>query len=209
MANLDLTKGWTRPEALIILIIIIGAPIAYFAQLQTYAKSQSYKAVSCLQGRQLDTCKQIDLAAIPAKDADRIRTFIKQQELIERQQKEALARAQRAEEDARRAAKAEADARFRAEGWWEQQPGIFVRWCTSTCEGSETYMDYAWLMEVWCRDRACGDIYARINIQRGSDGPVVAWTNETGYGDIGQKVVLTFQSGTPGSASLTEFIARG
>ena len=43
----------------------------------------------------------------------------------------------------------------------------------------------------------------------GSNGPVIGWTNETEYGGIGQKVILTFQSSTSGSASLTEFTARG
>jgi hypothetical protein len=53
-----------------------------------------------------------------------------------------------------------------------------------------------WRMEVWCKERACGDIYARINIMDGRNGPVIGWTNETAYGGIGQKVILTFQSST-------------
>jgi hypothetical protein len=140
---------------------------------------------------------------------------------IEREKQNDLDRLKRQEDEARKRevtrqnlaaaaakAKADAEAKFKAEGWWETEPGILVRWCDD-CSGSETYMDYVWRMEVWCKERACGDIYARINIQRGSDGPIVGWTNETAYGDIGQRVILTFQSSTPGNASLTEFKARG
>jgi uncharacterized protein YmfQ (DUF2313 family) len=98
---------------------------------------------------------------------------------------------------------------LRKEGWFEVQRGIYARWCNSTCTGAQSYMDYVWRLEVWCKEMACGDIYARINIQNGDTGPVVAWTNDTGYGDIGQKVILTFQSATNGNASLIEFKARG
>jgi len=98
--------------------------------------------------------------------------------------------------------------KLNAEGWFPVQDGILARWCTKTCRGSETYMDYAWRLEVWCKERACGDIYARVNIQDGNKGPVVDWTNKTGYGDIGQRVVLTFQSATSGDAYLTEFRAE-
>ena len=49
---------------------------------------------------------------------------------------------------------------------------------------------------VWCKERACGDIYARMNILNG--GTVVGWTNETAYGGYNQKVVLTFGSYTQG-----------
>lgn len=34
-------------------------------------------------------------------------------------------------------------------------------------------------------------------------------TNDTAYGDIGQKVVLTFQSSTSGKGRIVEFKARG
>jgi hypothetical protein len=122
-------------------------------------------------------------------------------------------------EDAKRQRQAQAQAEkdraaaeFKAQGWREQEPGIFVRWCDGDdqpCAPTETYMDVVWRMEVWCKERACGDIYARINIQDGQSGPVLGWTNATGYGDIGQKVILTFQSSTSGSARITEFIARG
>ena len=98
---------------------------------------------------------------------------------------------------------------LRSEGWFEVQNGIYARWCADSCPATQAYMDYAWRLEVWCKERACGDIYARINIQDGASGPVVGWTNDSGYGDIGQKVILTFQSATNGNASITEFRARG
>nr|BDD45711.1 hypothetical protein 15 [bacterium] len=118
-------------------------------------------------------------------------------------------------EAAERAAKkrkleAEKAAKFKAEGWWEEQPGIFVRWCSKVpCPGptSNGYSDYTWRAMVWCKERACGDIYARLNILNG--GTVVGWTNDSAYGGYGQKVVLTFGSSTPGKGQLVEFVARG
>ena len=103
-----------------------------------------------------------------------------------------------------------AEAKFKAEGWWEQKPGIFIRWCggkNAPCPGRESYQDYSWRAMVWCKERACGDIYAKLNISQ--NGTVVGWTNETAYGGYGQKVVLTFGSYTHGNGQLVEFIARG
>ena len=112
-------------------------------------------------------------------------------------------------------AKAAAEAKLKAEGWWEQKPGIFVKWCKNAsssypkrgdCPYTDSYMDSVWRMMVWCKERSCGNIYAKINILQGSDGPVVGWTNDTAYGDYGQKVVLTFQTSSNGNrASLVEF----
>ena len=112
----------------------------------------------------------------------------------------------RAERDAKQAA---ADAKFKAEGWWQQQPGIYVRWCTdkNPCPYTKSYQDYTWKAMVWCKERACGDIYARMNISQ--NGTVVGWTNETAYGGYGQKVMLTFGSYTRGQGHIVEFRARG
>lgn len=100
-------------------------------------------------------------------------------------------------------------ATFEAEGWWEQEKGIFVRWCSDTnpCPETDTYLDSSWRAMVWCKERACGDIYAKLNIT--NQDVVVGWTNDTAYGDIGQKVVLTFQSSTSGKGRIVEFKARG
>lgn len=107
--------------------------------------------------------------------------------------------------------KAAAEAKFKAEGWWEQEPGIFIRWCDGKnpwCPGPKGngYSDYTTRAMVWCKERACGDIYARLNIER--NGVVVGWTNDTSYGGYGQKVVLTFGSSIRGSGRLVEFIVR-
>ena len=74
--------------------------------------------------------------------------------------------------------------------------------------GDNTY----WLMEVWAKDRAAGDIYARVNIL--SNGTVVGWTNDTAYLAEGQRGVMTFSKYLPGygssyGAQITEFNARG
>jgi hypothetical protein len=100
------------------------------------------------------------------------------------------------------------EANFKAEGWWEVEDGIFVRWCKpqNPCPETHSYTDYTWRAMVWCKNRACGDIYARINILQGAT--VVGWTNNTAYGDIGQKVMLTFGSYTQGNAQMVEFITR-
>ena len=108
---------------------------------------------------------------------------------------------------------ADAEAKFKAEGWFELKPGIYGRWCTQTCSnadviGSASY----WLMEVWAKDRAAGDIYAQINVLE--DGVVVGWTNDTAYLSQGQRGVLTFSKYTPGhgsryTAQLVKFNARG
>ena len=56
---------------------------------------------------------------------------------------------------------------------------------------------------VWCKERACRSIYAKMNII--NNGVVVGWTNETAYGGKGQKVVLAFGSSTQGSGNIVEF----
>ena len=102
--------------------------------------------------------------------------------------------------------KAAAAAKFKAEGWWEAKPGIFMRWCSKVpCSGptSDGYSDYTWRAMVWCKERACGNIYAKMNIL--NNGVVVGWTNDTAYGGSGQKVVLTFGSSTQGSGRIVEF----
>ena len=126
-------------------------------------------------------------------------------------EKEEADKARRAKLAAAAKAKAAEEAKFKAEGWWEAQNGIFIRWCGSSnpCPGptSNGYSDYTWQAMVWCKEHACGDIYARLNILNGET--IVGWTNETAYADYGQKVVLTFGSSTRGSGRIVEFIARG
>ena len=123
--------------------------------------------------------------------------------LAEMEAKEKARKAKAAEENRKAAAK------FAAEGWWQQQPGIYVRWCTdkNPCPYTKSYQDYTWKAMVWCKERACGDIYARLNISQ--NGTVVGWTNETAYGGYNQKVVLTFGSYTRGRGNIVEFSARG
>ena len=116
-------------------------------------------------------------------------------------------RARKEQEDASLAKKRAAEAKFKAEGWRERKPGIFVRWCEdkNPCPGpsSNGYSDYTWRYMVWCKERACGNIYARLNITKG--GAIVEWTNDTAYADYGQKVVLTFGSRMNGSGQVVEF----
>ena len=97
---------------------------------------------------------------------------------------------------------------------WEttDKPGVYWRWCTNDSECSTDKVlgenKYS-LMQVWCKERACGDIYGQVNLIS-SAGVVVGWTNDTGYGDIGQKVQLTFDSHQDGweRAQLTKLNIR-
>ena len=106
-----------------------------------------------------------------------------------------------------------AQAKFEAEGWFELSNGIYGRWCTDTCSQAEVVGNSSyWLMEVWAKDRAAGDIYAQINIMQ--NGVVTGWTNDTAFLDKGQRGVLTFQkyglsNGAAYQAQLTKFNARG
>jgi len=117
------------------------------------------------------------------------------------------AKAKAAKEAADR--KAAAEAKFKAEGWSEVQNGIFVRWCTDTCNNSKVIGDNRYsLMEVWAKDANAGDIYAQVNLMR--NGVVVGWTNDTMYLSRGQRGVLTFDSYQYfDQAQLVKFNARG
>jgi hypothetical protein len=192
--------------------LLIGSPFALLIGL--------FSSVSLFQAKLLKDCNTGNFTACKnvASESKKEITNIKYLESIEEEKLLKLKAIKEAEEKKKKLvleqrmkaqAKANAEAAFKAEGWWEPQSGVFVRWCENQCAETESFMDSVWRMEVWCKDRACGDIYARINIMDGSNGPVIGWTNETAYGSIGQKVILTFQSSTSGTARLTEFTARG
>jgi len=118
-----------------------------------------------------------------------------------------------AQQKAKRESERKAAAKFKAEGWFQVSSGIYGRWCTETCSKAEVIGNQSyWLMEVWAKDRAAGDIYAQINVLK--DGTVIGWTNDTAYLSRGQKGVLTFTKYLPGygsqySAQLVKFSARG
>ena len=164
------------------------------------------KAKACILEKSIYSCKGIDKQEVAsinpdlAKDLNNAIWSANQKEAArERKEQQRLARIRREKEE------------FDRMGWWEQQTGIFVRWCTDTCSRAGLIGDGSYsLMEVWCRDRACGDIYAQVNFIR--NGSVVGWTNDTLYLGYGQKGVLTFQKyGLRGgnSTQLVKFSARG
>jgi hypothetical protein len=143
---------------------------------------------------------------------------------LEREKQRELARIKREEVEAKKREairqqlaaaaakeKAEEEKKFKAEGWWEASNGVYLRWCTDAnpCPGnaSDHYTSSVWRAMAWCKERACGDIYARMNISSG--GAVIGWTNDTAYGDFGEKVVLTFGSHLSGQGEIVEFLARG
>jgi hypothetical protein len=78
------------------------------------------------------------------------------------------------------------------QGWSEKEDGIYGRWCKENCNPTNIADNYA-VYEIWCKERACGDVYIQANLIT-SEGTVIGWTNETGYGDKGQKIQLTLDS---------------
>ena len=179
------------------------------------AQCNNGDAVACVEAYKIEAnheriTNQKWLSAFKESEAKRIA----EKQKLEADRKAAFAKLE-AEEKARKAKLAEQNrieaAKFKAEGWWEIQDGIFIRWCDRehpSCPGNtRSYTDYTWRAMVWCKERACGDIYARMNISQ--NGTVVGWTNETAYGGYNQKVVLTFGSYTQGSGRIVEFRARG
>jgi len=82
------------------------------------------------------------------------------------------------------------------EGWdTTSKEGVYSKWCkVGECDTSRVMGEqkYAILM-VWCKEVACGDIYARVNLLNAT-GVVIGYTNDTGYGNKGDKVQLTLSS---------------
>lgn len=205
--------------AFIALVAIFGLQRQQHEEAEVLRLNNS-RAEDCifLKGQSYN-CERIDLALLDPETSNKVTPFI---ETWKKTKAEAAAKVQAetnayqkqqkalAAEWKRKAAEAEAS--FKAEGWWEQQPGIFLRWCDGkhpSCPGprSNAYSDYTWRAMVWCKERACGDIYARLNILNGDT--VVGWTNDTAYGSYGQKVVLNFGSHISGTGRIVEFKARG
>lgn len=90
--------------------------------------------------------------------------------------------------------------------------GIYWRWCPEqACSTEAVIGDNAFVLaQVWCKDRACGDIYGRVNFLD-ANKVVVGWTNDTAYGDAGQVVQLTFDTHLKNwsTAKLTNLNVRG
>lgn len=80
---------------------------------------------------------------------------------------------------------------------WEStsKQGVYQKWCkTGECDtGKVTEGQRYSILMLWCKEAPCGDIYGQVNLYNGS-GVVVGYTNDTGYGGQGEKVLLTFSS---------------
>jgi hypothetical protein len=96
-------------------------------------------------------------------------------------------------------------------GWsTTSKEGVYTKWCkkgecdTSSVIGEQRYA----ILMVWCKESACGDIYARVNLLN-ANGVVIGYTNDTGYGNLGDKVQLTISSYSDfSSMRLTELKLR-
>ena len=98
------------------------------------------------------------------------------------------------------------------DGWSKTNAkGVYWKWCddVDNCDASNANGKYVMAL-VWCKEKACGDIYGRVNLINDA-GVVNGWTNDTAYGDVGQKVQLTFDTYRDGwsKARLTELNIRG
>ena len=101
--------------------------------------------------------------------------------------------------------------KLNAKGWFERKPGIWGRWCTTTCCSSKVIGDRNYiLLEVWAKDRDTADIYAKVNLLN-KDKTVVGWTNDTLYLSKGQKGILTFSTSQEDvtGGEIVEFNVRG
>ena len=75
---------------------------------------------------------------------------------------EAEAKAEADAEEERKLKDAE-EIKLKLDGWFKAAEGIYARWCTQTCDNSGVIGDGSYtLLEVWAKDRAAGDIYAKV-----------------------------------------------
>ena len=165
-------------------------------------------AKRCVAFKSLDSCEGLNSTLLKEVDPELQKKYndalwSAKRAAIEEEKKEKarLARIKREEEE------------FKRLKWWEASNGIYARYCTSgpkPCSSSGVIGDASYvLVEIWCKERACGDIYGRVNLLNNS-GTVVGWTNDTGYGGFGQKVVLTFDTYREGwsKAQITDLSFR-
>lgn len=90
------------------------------------------------------------------------------------------------------------------EGWKATgTDGVFFRLCTDTdnCPTDGVIGDQSyWLYEFWCRDRPC-DLYVKGIIYNAA-GQSIGWTNDTGSGAQGDKVIITLSTFMDGAESM-------
>jgi len=103
---------------------------------------------------------------------------------------------------------AEEQAKLPPSGWSvTEKQGVFWRWCEQgECETGKSRGGRTKGLEVWCRDSACPYIYAKVNIIDAS-GRVIDWTNDSGGGRQGDKIILemtTFTEANPIQGDLVE-----
>jgi len=81
------------------------------------------------------------------------------------------------------------------EGWEATtKEGVYSKWCkVGECDTSKMSGQQGSILMLWCKEQACGDIYAQVNLINAS-GVVIGYTNDTGYGKKGDKVQLTLSS---------------
>jgi hypothetical protein len=97
------------------------------------------------------------------------------------------------------------------EGWEAtSKEGVYSKWCkVGECDATRVIGEQRYvILMVWCKESACGDIYARANLLNASE-VVIGYTNDTGYGNLGDKVQLTLSSYSDfSSMRLTELKLR-
>ena len=96
------------------------------------------------------------------------------------------------------------------EGWeTTSKEGVYSKWCkVGECDTSKMSGQQGSILMLWCKEQSCGDIYAQVNLVNAS-GVVIGYTNDTGYGNKGDKVQLTLSSYSDfSSMRLTELNLR-
>ena len=71
------------------------------------------------------------------------------------------------------------------EGWeTTSKEGVYSKWCkVGECDATRVIGEQRYvILMVWCKESACGDVYARANLLNAS-GVVIGYTNDTGYGN--------------------------
>ena len=80
------------------------------------------------------------------------------------------------------------------EGWEWIDNDIIYRVCggkNAACEDSAINLDSNWKVEVWCKDRACGDFSISMEVIK--DNQFVGYVSEESCGNKGEKVMLDLQ----------------
>jgi len=79
-------------------------------------------------------------------------------------------------------------------GWKWINNDIFYRICggeNATCEDSQINLDSNWKVQVWCKERACGDFFISMEVIK--DNQFVGYVSKESCGNKGEKLMIDLQ----------------